>query len=189
MFNFAKRPMRRLQVLTVFLTLFLISASSLVLVTGCGGTDKKASDDESKPTWVQTVIYFGRNIPGGGLVSEEQFDKFLNDVVTKEFPKGLTAFDAYGQMQKDNGSVEKQSTKVVLLAHEKTSANSEAVKRIIDSYRKSFGTPQVMRTTIPIDVEFFQGAPASATSRRQRRWGNTVQSLLGNRKAENGRKS
>jgi hypothetical protein len=65
-------------------------------------------------------------------------------------------------MQKDDGNIEKQSTKVVLLVHEKTSAKSQAVKRIIDAYRSSFGTPQVMRTTVPIDVEFFQsGSPGS----------------------------
>lgn len=45
---------------------------------------------------VHTVIYFGMDVPGGGTVSEEQFDDFLEDVVTREFPKGLTAFDAYG---------------------------------------------------------------------------------------------
>jgi hypothetical protein len=78
--------------------------------------------------------------------------------VTEEFPAGLTAFDSYGQMRKSDGGIEKQQTKVVLLVHEKTSANSKAVRRIIDSYRSTFGTPQVMRTTIPVDVEFFQGA-------------------------------
>ncbi len=160
MFHCSTRPERRAPLLSVFLALVLICATSLVLTAGCGGKD--ASKKEGQPTWVQSVIYFGRDIPGGGVVTEEQFAKFLNDVVTKESPKGLTAFDSYGQMQKDDGSIEKQSTKVVLLVHQKTAANSEAIKRIIDSYRSSFGTPQVMRTTIPIDVEFFQGAPAAA---------------------------
>jgi len=157
MFHCSTRPETRAPILSVFLVLVLICAISLVLTAGCGG-GKDASKKESKPTWVQSVIYFGRDIPGGGVVTEEQFTQFLSDVVTKEFPKGLTAFDAYGQMQKDDGSIEKQSTKVVLLVHRKTAANSQAVKRIIDSYRSSFGTPQVMRTTVPIDVEFFQSA-------------------------------
>jgi hypothetical protein len=114
-------------------------------------------DERSGSAWVQTMIYFGRDIPGGGVVSDEQFDVFLSDVVTEEFPSGLTAFDAYGQMQKSDGSIEKQRTEVVVLVHEKTGANSDAAKRIIDSYRSSFNSPQVMQTTIPVEVEFFQG--------------------------------
>lgn len=107
--------------------------------------------------WVQTMIYFGLDIPGGGVVSEEQFDNYLQDVVTKEFPKGLTAFDAYGQMQNKDGSIEKQTTKVVLLVHEDSSAGGMAVKRVIDQYRSSFGAPQVMRTASPIEANFYQG--------------------------------
>jgi Protein of unknown function (DUF3574) len=151
------RPEKGAPILSSVLALVLTCVTVLVLSAGCGSSDD-TSKEESKPTWVQTVIYFGRDIPGGGVVTDEQFSQFLTDVVTKEFPKGLTAFDAYGQMQKDDGSIEKQSTEVVLLVHEKNTANSEAVKRIIDAYRSSFGTPQVMRTTIPVDVEFFQSA-------------------------------
>lgn len=62
-------------------------------------------------------------------------------------------------MQRSDGGIEKQSTKVVLLVHERTDVNSDAVQRIIDSYRAEFGTPQVMRATFSGDVEFFQGAP------------------------------
>lgn len=112
---------------------------------------------QSRPGWVQTMIYFGMDIPGGGVISEEQFDKFLLDVVTREFPKGLTAFNAYGQMQNDDGSIEKQTTKVVLLVHEESDAERKAVEKVIDAYRSSFGAPQVMRTTSPIDVSFYQG--------------------------------
>ncbi|MBU1670104.1 MAG: DUF3574 domain-containing protein [Actinobacteria bacterium] len=107
--------------------------------------------------WVQTMIYFGMDVPGGGVVSEEQFAEFLNIFVTLEFPAGLTAFEAYGQMQRDDGGIEKQRTRVVLLVHEDSTANSEAVGRLIEVYRRDFGAPQVMRTTTPIEVEFFQG--------------------------------
>lgn len=155
-----KKPATNRRLLSAVSVSLLVCAVTLVLLAGCGDTKEK-STNESKTTWVQTVIYFGRDIPGGGVVSDEQFATFLADVVTKEFPAGLTAYDAYGQMQKDDGSIEKQSTKVVLLVHEKTGANSAAVKKIIDAYRSSFGTPQVMRTTVTIDVEFFQGGSTS----------------------------
>lgn len=118
------------------------------------------TEAESGPVWVQTMIYFGQDIPGGGVVSKEKFEGFLEEVLTREFPKGLTAFDSYGQMQHDDGSLEKQTTKVVLLVHGNSAAEKEAVKRVIDSYRSRFGAPQVMCTTSPIEVDFFQGGPA-----------------------------
>lgn len=131
----------------------------LALVSGCSSSKEPAKDE---PTWVQTVIYFGLEMPGGGVVTEEQFGQFLSEVVTEEFPMGLTAYYAYGQMARDDGSIVKQQTKVVLLAHEKNSANDTAVKRIIDEYRSRFSAPQAMKTTIPIDVEFFQQGTAPA---------------------------
>jgi hypothetical protein len=73
----------------------------------------------------------------------------------------MTVFDAYGQMQDDGGGIVKQSTKAVLLVHEKGKAADDSIARVIDAYRERFGSPQVMRTTIPIDVEFFQSGPAS----------------------------
>ncbi|MBU4175184.1 MAG: cache domain-containing protein [Actinobacteria bacterium] len=40
--------------------------------------------------------------------------------------------------------------------------------RVIDSYREMFDQPQVMRTTTPIDVEFFQiGTTSSAKPTRE----------------------
>ena len=108
--------------------------------------------------WVQTTIYFGLDIPGGGVVSEAQFDVFLKDTVTLEFPQGLTAYKAYGQMRNADESIERQTTEVVVLVHELTESNREAVKKVIAAYRQAFGDPQVMRTTNSVDVEFFQSA-------------------------------
>ena len=152
---------------TVLLVLVVVAALLLSLVIGCGA-DSDTSDKESKPEWFETGIFFGRNTTSGGEVSEEEFSKFLEDVVTKEFPAGLTVFDSYGQMKDDAGTIQKQATKVVLLVHEKSAANDKAIKGIIDSYREMFDQPQVMRTTTPIDVEFFQsGKPASAKPTRE----------------------
>lgn len=143
----------------VLLFCLLVLLLTPVLLSGCSSSGKA---EEAKPEWVQTALYFGREMPGGSTVSEEDLAKFLSEVVTKEFPKGLTAYDAYGQMARDDGTIVKQSTKVVLLVHENNSANTAAVKRITDGYRSRFNAPQIMKNTIPIDVEFFQQGTAPA---------------------------
>lgn len=113
---------------------------------------------EKTDGWMQTTLYFGLDVPGGGVISDAQFGTFLETTVTKEFPQGLTAYKAYGQMQHKNGTLEKQTTEVVLIVHPKSDASAAAIDKVITDYRSEFAGPQVMRTTGSVDVEFFQSA-------------------------------
>jgi hypothetical protein len=158
--DFSAGAKRHRRALAVFCTV-LISVLVAVAAAGCGSKETTEGTEDQEQTWQQTELYLGRDIPGGGAVSDEEFQKFLEEVVTREFPRGMTVFDAYGQMQDDGGNIVKQSTKAVLLVHEKGKAADDSIAGVIDAYRERFGSPQVMRTTIPIDVEFFQSGPAS----------------------------
>lgn len=44
----------------------------------------------------RTELYFGRNIPTGGIVSESDWQKFVDEAVTPRFPGGMTVLDADG---------------------------------------------------------------------------------------------
>jgi starvation-inducible outer membrane lipoprotein len=44
----------------------------------------------------QVDLYFGRNIPTGGEVSDAQWRQFLDEVVTPRFPDGLSVLDVHG---------------------------------------------------------------------------------------------
>lgn len=133
----------------------VIMAVLLLGVFGCSNPGSPSPPDSQNPQWVSAEIYFGRNIPAGGEVSEQQFADFLTSEVTPAFPAGLTVYDTYGQMQNSNGEIVKQKTKVVLLVYENSGANTAAVKKIISTYRSNFGSPQVMLTTQPIIPEFY----------------------------------
>jgi Protein of unknown function (DUF3574) len=58
---------------------------------------------ESVPTLLQQDLYFGRNIGATGRVTEQQFRKFLKDVVAPRFSTGITVYDAKGQFLDDDG--------------------------------------------------------------------------------------
>jgi hypothetical protein len=75
--------------------------------------------------------------------------------VTKEFPKGLTLFNAYGQMEKASGTIVKQPTAVIVIVHEKTKSNTVKIQRIIDAYRSRFGNPQVISISSLIEPRFY----------------------------------
>lgn len=114
-----------------------------------------AQDKIETPAFVATHIYFGRNIPAGGEISEEQLASFLETVVTPAFPLGLTAYDAYGQMQTSEGKIVRQKTKVLLLVHDNSKTNVDAIHKITAAFRSKFGNPQVMVITAAVTPEFY----------------------------------
>jgi hypothetical protein len=105
--------------------------------------------------WFFTKIYFGRNISAGGEISEQQFAEFLSHHVTPAFPAGMTVYDAYGQMQHSSGEIVKQKTKVVVLVHNNSKADDDAINKIISAYRSKFGNPQVMLLTKQVKSVFY----------------------------------
>ena len=137
------------------ITICVLLLAGLTLVAlplaGCG----ESGSEEADAGWVKTEIYCGRDIPSGGEVSEAEFAAFLDEVVTAEFPLGLTVFDAYGQMEDSSGNIVKQQTKVILLVHEDDEANAAKVQTVIDAYRSRFGNPQVMKLSSPTAPEFY----------------------------------
>lgn len=132
----------------------LISMVLAILLSYCPGCIDTTSRTGT-PGWVASEIYMGRNIPGGGEVSEQQFSEFLATQVTPSFPAGLTVHDAYGQMQDSSLQIVKQKTKVLLLVHEDSAAGAAAVKQVILAYRSRFGNPQVMLMKVGIVPEFY----------------------------------
>src|SRR3954465_12817319 len=55
-------------------------------------------------------LYFGRSIPGGGGVPDDDWTAFLRDVVTPRFPSGLSVWRADGQWLDSQGTLEHEQT-------------------------------------------------------------------------------
>lgn len=104
---------------------------------------------------VATYVLFGRNIPAGGEVSDQQFNDFLDNVITPAFPSGLTVFDAYGQWRNQDGSKVQQKTKVLWIVGNGSKADSDAIHKIVKTYRERFGGAGVLIQTSPATAEFF----------------------------------
>jgi hypothetical protein len=63
MYRFKGGLSKRVALLPVLMVFILACGSLLVFAAGCVGSGENASEKE--PAWVQSVIYFGRNIPAG----------------------------------------------------------------------------------------------------------------------------
>jgi hypothetical protein len=104
---------------------------------------------------VRTELYFSREIPGKGAVSDIEFAKFVSEVMSRELPEGLTLSDAFGQYKYKDGAIIKQATKVMIVFHEDSVTESSSIDRVIAAYRKRFGGAKVMRSASPAEVRIY----------------------------------
>jgi hypothetical protein len=94
---------------------------------------------------VRDVVYFGRNRPDGGLVSDAEWQAFLTEVVTPRFPAGLTVVDAVGQWKGESGVVEQERSEIVTLMHDGGPGPRTAVAELAAEYKRRFRQEAVLR--------------------------------------------
>ena len=124
---------------------------AVALTLACAGTSGPspvapvARCDAGDSSMVRDVLYFGRNRPTGGVVSDGEWRSFLNEVVTPRFPAGLTVVEAKGQWRGASGAVEEERAEILTLFHSGDDAPRRAVSEIINQYKERFQQEAVLR--------------------------------------------
>ena len=106
--------------------------------------------------WVSDRLFFGRDIPGGGCVSEEEWAAFLAEVVTPRFPEGLTVLRGEGQWRGTDGVVVREQSFVVEVTHAPSAQVDAALDEIAEEYKRRFRQEAVMRVRTRAEVEFHE---------------------------------
>ena len=142
--------MIRKQVLTAF-------AFPLLILFGCHAHDHGLSSTNyyagDKCQFTLDQLYFGLKKPNGE-VSEEEWNKFVDNVITQRFPDGFNVIDSYGQWRDNNGQIIKENTKLVQIAHENKLESNNRIKEIITEYKEQFDQEAVLRVTSCPQVQF-----------------------------------
>ena len=94
---------------------------------------------------VRDVVYFGRNRPDGGTVSDAEWQGFLDEVVTPSFPNGFTVVEATGQWKGQSGMVERERSEIVTVLHTGSEADRLAVAAVAGEYKRRFRQEAVLR--------------------------------------------
>jgi len=128
-----------------FKTTEVVEISNQDDLTVSFGGDEKLIDSDRDPELIQVDLFFGRDISGVGEVSEQQFQSFLDEIVTPLFPAGLTVFGANGQFQDDSGGVIEEQSKVVSLIVEDTETNETAINDLVTEYIEQFQQESVLQ--------------------------------------------
>ena len=91
-------------------------------------------------------LYFGRDIEGGGEVSEAQWAEFVAAEVTPRFPDGLSVLNVAGQSRNSRNQTLRERTKLLVVVVFDAPGHRAKVQAIVDAYNKRFGQHGVFRT-------------------------------------------
>ena len=88
------------------------------------------------------------------MVSDEEWESFLSDVVTPLFPDGFTIIGGRGQYREASGTIAKEPSHVLVFLYRKGDRKtaSASVERIRAEYKKRFAQESVLRVDITKSV-------------------------------------
>ena len=101
-------------------------------------------------------LYFGRDIPGGGVVTDSAWDAFLREVVTPRFPDGLTVYRAEGQWRERDGRIVREASYVLEVMHPAGPSADSDLREVAEAYKRRFRQEAVMRATSPVRLRFYE---------------------------------
>ncbi len=139
---------------TFFLVLISLIASGLL--AACSD-DAAADCPAGLEPFTEFNVYFGQERGDESAVSAAEWSDFLADVVTPQFPNGLTVFDAQGQwLDIEEERLYRERTKVlnVLVPVAMTSEAKRSLDEIAEIYVDRFDQQVVFKTSVPACAGF-----------------------------------
>jgi hypothetical protein len=94
-------------------------------------------------TFTRTTMYFGLT-RSTGMVSETEWQAFLNENVTPRFPDGLTVLEADGQYRQSDGTIVRERSKVLVIFHDQKPATRQALETLVVRYKETFAQESVL---------------------------------------------
>jgi hypothetical protein len=103
--------------------------------------------------FARTELFFGLSKPGG-QVTDEEFQRFVDEQVTPRFPDGLTVLAGEGRFKGDDGAIVEEGSRLLILLYPFSRASHEAIERIRAAYLQAFGQQSVLRVDEAACVSF-----------------------------------
>ena len=96
----------------------------------------------------------GMSIPGGTMISDEAWEKFLSEIVTPLFPDGFTVLGGRGQYREASGTIAREPSHVLVFLYRKADRKAAGAKieKIRAEYKKQFAQESVLRVDITKSV-------------------------------------
>lgn len=101
-------------------------------------------------------LFCGRTVPGGGVVSDEEWNAFVADFVTPRYPQGLTIWRADGQWREKDGTLAREPVMIIEILHPISLEHDRAINEIAAEYKRRFHQEAVLRVTLPARMDFIE---------------------------------
>lgn len=131
----------------------VVGIAAAVLLAGCAGTGPQACGI-GLMRMIEAQLFFGRDIAGRGMVSEEDWRRFVDEEVTPRFPAGLSIGDLSGEYRSNAGSIVREPSKEVRLFIPGTPADAAKLNAIRDAYKRRFDQELVLLVELPVCASF-----------------------------------
>ena len=97
-------------------------------------------------------LFFGLGTADGS-VSESEWRRFLNHIVTPRFPGGLTVIEATGQWRAEGErKVTVERSRIIEIAHDDTADVDRRINEIVAAYKQQHQQRSVMMTRERVEV-------------------------------------
>jgi Protein of unknown function (DUF3574) len=93
-------------------------------------------------------MYLGQDTPTGS-VTPAQWQRFVTEVVTPQFPGGFTVIDAKGQWRDVDGSIKHEDTRVLEIVHDGSPQIQVRVRALAHAYKRTFAQQSVLMSQLP----------------------------------------
>lgn len=100
-------------------------------------------------------LFFGRDIPGRGPLTDAEWTDFSARVITPHLPDGFTVVDAGGQwLNPATRRIIREPTKLLIVAVPDTPLTAAAIAAVADAYRREFNQRSVGTAVHPVCAAF-----------------------------------
>ena len=136
------------------------AAAMAVLAAGCTTTTAAGPSAEitrcpTGQTRANTVeLVFGRNDGDRLVVSEADWRRFIDEVVTPRYPDGLSIMDVQGQWRAPGGVLVREPSKIVYLVLDGGPDDPAKIANIRDTYKQRFNQKSVLLVSQKACVSF-----------------------------------
>jgi len=105
-------------------------------------------------SFIKTELLFGLSKPDGGVVTETEWQGFVDNHITPRFKEGLTVLNSSGQWMLRSGDVIIERSKIVMILHKNFQEVNQLLEEIRKEYKNLFQQESVLRITSPAAVSF-----------------------------------
>ena len=128
--------------------LILVAAFTLA---GCAGLGSNACAPGLQ-RMIQAQLFFGRNVAGRSMVSDDEWRQFLYEEVTPRYPAGFSVADIDGQYRNAAGMIARERSKQLLIVG--PGGDEAKLAAIRDAYKRRFSQESVLLVESPVCAAF-----------------------------------